>query len=213
MARKSYRHWTPRYIFDRAQELLYHRLYPDRPWLTKAANSMLPSLLKPTDTGIELGSGRSTVWFARYVHFLTSVESNVTWYEKVRRDLGRKGIENVRYILSTGGESGVDAKESYLAAIREAPDASFDFALVDGIFRDACAKALPRKIRPGGVLIVDNCNWFLPSRSSAPGSRTYAQGPASPDWAEFLQVVAGWRSIWTSSGVTDTALFFKPCPV
>jgi hypothetical protein len=29
-------------------------------------------------------------------------------------------------------------------------------------------------------------------------------------WKEFLEVVTGWRSIWTSNGVADTAFYYNP---
>ena len=78
------------------------------------------------------------------------------------------------------------------------------------MYRSACANAVLSKIRPGGVLVVDNVNWFLPSTTVAPGSRSLDEGAASELWREFEIAVSGWRRIWTSSGVTDTAFFLKP---
>ena len=66
------------------------------------------------------------------------------------------------------------------------------------------------KIKPGGILIIDNINWHLPSQSKAPGTRPAELGPATITWAEVWQELAGWRRIWTSNGVWDTAIFFKP---
>jgi hypothetical protein len=59
------------------------------------------------------------------------------------------------------------------------------------------------------MLIIDNVNWYLPCQSKAPNSRTAALGPKTPIWAEVAAELAGWRSIWTSSGVWDTAIFIK----
>jgi predicted O-methyltransferase YrrM len=87
---------------------------------------------------------------------------------------------------------------------------SLDFALMDGYYRDYAAKFIMPKVKPGGILILDNINWHLPSQSKAPGTRTAELGPATSTWAEIGQELAGWRRIWTSNGVWDTAIFFKP---
>ena len=67
------------------------------------------------------------------------------------------------------------------------------------------------KIRPGGVLIIDNINRYLPSRSYSPESRSPAEGPKGAVWKDVADRMSGWRYIWTTSGIGDTALFFKPC--
>lgn len=90
------------------------------------------------------------------------------------------------------------------------PDAGLDFALVDGHYRDYSAKFILPKIKSGGILIIDNVNWYLPSKSRAPNSRTRALGPNGKIWAEVAGELAQWRSIWTSSGVWDTAMFIRP---
>ena len=81
--------------------------------------------------------------------------------------------------------------------------------MIDGMYRGYAAQLVMPKIRPGGVMIIDNVNWFLPSRSHAPNSRSLAAGPAGPVWRAVAQDLAQWRTIWTSSGVWDTALFIK----
>jgi len=60
------------------------------------------------------------------------------------------------------------------------------------------------------MLIIDNVNRYLPCLSKAPSSRRPALGPVTPVWAEVADGLRGWRTIWTSSGVTDTAIFIRP---
>jgi predicted O-methyltransferase YrrM len=204
-------HRTPRYVYNRARQLIYERGHPDDPWLTPTAINLLGSLLRRADSGVEFGSGRSTVWFAARVSELTSVEHDERWYKTVSAKLKARGLCNVDYILAPEDQPMVRGGESaYARAALDFPDASIDFALVDGHYRDYSAKFILPKIKPGGMLIIDNVNWYLPCQSKAPNSRTAALGPKTPVWAEVAEELAGWRSIWTSSGVWDTAIFIKP---
>jgi hypothetical protein len=86
--------------------------------------------------------------------------------------------------------------------------------LVDGVtrLRADCALACVAKLKPGGVLIVDNPNWFIPRspKSRAPNSRGPVAGYASVAWSEFARQTADWQCIWTTNGITDTALWLKP---
>ena len=209
---RSFRHWTPRYIVNRVAEMRYQRLSPDEPWLTMQANQILLTLLKPEDVGVEFGSGRSTVWFAKRVRSLTSVEHNEQWYGKVQNLLATSGADNVDYILCPRDLPDAEGDRSaYVAVLDRFVSDKLDFALVDGVYRDHCALHALKKLRPGGVLIIDNVNRYLPSNSISPASRTMQQGPDGEVWRQVLNRLADWRSIWTSSGVTDTAFYFKPC--
>ncbi|HYE03560.1 MAG TPA: class I SAM-dependent methyltransferase [Phycisphaerales bacterium] len=207
---RSIRHWTPRYVRNRVAAALYQRRNMDKPWLTPAANSMLATLLKPTDAGIEWGSGRSTCWLAQRLATLTSVEHDPAWHGRVREMIAARGLTNVDYRLVTERDPEGPERSPYVRVCAEMPDRSLGFALVDGVIREFCALAVLPKLAPGGVLVVDNINWFLDHPTHSPASRV-GKGPANERWGEFVRHVAGWRMIWTSSGVTDTAIFFKPC--
>jgi predicted O-methyltransferase YrrM len=209
--RRAYSHLTPRYVFNRTRQVVHERAHPDDPWITPAAVALLARLLRPADRGAEFGSGRSTLWFAARVAGLTSVEHDPWWYEAVTARLSERGLGNVECILAPEDrpmERGGDS--AYARTALAFPDASIDFALVDGHYRDYSAKFIMPKIKPGGMLIIDNVNWYLPSQSKSPNSRTTALGPATPVWAAIWRELAGWRTIWTSSGVWDTAIFIKP---
>jgi predicted O-methyltransferase YrrM len=206
-------HWTPRYVYHRVRLLSHDRRNSGDPWLTPEANRLLSSLLRPSDRGAEFGSGRSTLWFAERVAHLTSVEHDPHWYDIVSRQLSERKLANVDYRLEPrdapeehGGRSG------YARAALRFPDASVDFTLIDGAYRDHTASYMLAKLRPGGLLIIDNVNWYLPSASSSPNSRSHRAGPEGAVWSEVFAELTAWRSIWTTSGVTDTAIFFKPVP-
>ena len=196
---RTFRHWTPTYVVDPLRAFGNQRRHPEWPWLTADMVRILQTWLRPSDRGLEWGSGRSTIWFAQRVASVFSLEHDDAWGKWVRATLSQHGLHNVEHHL-------IVSQEQYVTA----GHGEFDFILVDGMdgTRDLCALRAVSLLRPGGALIVDNCNWFLPSNSRSPNS--VRQSPATEKWAEFLAKVAAWRMIWTSNGVTDTALWIKP---
>lgn len=195
-------HWTPRYIVNRVRLSIYEKQNPNHPWLTHSAICLLSTYLKKSDIGLEWGSGRSTAWFAAKLQQLVSVEDNPKWYQIVKERLDNLKLNNTEYLLTSD-------RESYIGAAERFRENSLDFVLVDGNYRSGCAMKAVSKVRIGGVIVLDNANWFLPCNSHSPNSRTYQTGSASDEWQEFLERVNKWRVIWTSNGVTDTAFFIK----
>ncbi|MGQ9682039.1 MAG: hypothetical protein ACUVX9_05855 [Anaerolineae bacterium] len=169
--------------------------------------------IRPTHVGIEWGSGRSTVWLAKRAARLISVEHSSEWHARVQAWLTKEALLNVDYRLCpvSPGRSSYRAEEvAYVGVVTALPDESLDFALIDGRFRARCALAALRKLCPGGMLIVDNANHYLPSASRAPRSIAIDGVPPNKEWALFRRRVARWRCLWTSNGVFDTAIWFKP---
>lgn len=208
---RSFAHWTPRYLIDRSLEKLYRYRHSDMPWLTPLANKILASCLRSTDHGAEFGSGKSTIWFSKRVASLVSIEHNPFWYEKVRGELVKLGQSNVTYLLRPQKPGEDPIYSDYAREAQRFADSSLDFALVDGIYRDACGWLLLDKIAPGGMLIIDNINLYLPSTSRCPYSIQPDGSPVTSLWARLQSALRPWRCIWTSNGVSDTAIFFKPC--
>jgi len=189
----------------------YQKTCPDHPWLTRQANSILDTYLKKTDRGLEFGSGRSSMWFAQRIAHLTSVEHHEGWYKQVSQMFADNHVDNVDYRHCPKVAQDADpAGSGYVKVVEEFDPGSLDFALVDGIYRDHVAAAVLPKLRPGGVLIIDNINHYFPSGSHSPNSRSTRDGPNGDLWKRVHDEVSSWRYIWTSSGVSDTAFFFKP---
>lgn len=204
------RHRAPRYICARIQQLLYERSHPAAPWLTPQA-IRLDSMLPPSDHGLEFGSGRSTIWFARRVSRLIDVEHDPAWYEVLSDQLKKQSLGNVDYILARCDRAAdFGGGTEYARAALAFAGSSLDLALIDGVDRDYTARYALPAVKPGGMLIIDNVNWFLPSRSRSPASRTPALGPDGEIWTPIASKLARWRCIWTNSGVWDTAIYVKP---
>jgi hypothetical protein len=208
---KSIKHWTPHYAVSRSRVLLDQRLNPDHPWLTAQSVGLLDELLRPQDVALEFGSGRSTRWFARRVRHITSVESDAEWHKTGLERLKVEGLANVELLLRPMDVPDAEgSKSAYVRVLDGFGDSSLDFCLVDGMYRGACAVGVIPKLRTGGFLAIDNAGWFLPSTSRTPAARPLGAGGYDPDWDIFIAQTADWRRIWTTSGVTDTVLMFKP---
>lgn len=201
---RNFKHLTPYYIYQRIALIVYEKLNPNQPWITKESIDLINRLLKKTDVGVEFGSGRSTKWFLDRMNNLLSVESNKDWYEQIKDECKSEIINGrLQYEFAT-------SKEDYLSIINIIKDNSIDFCLVDGEYRDLCAFNMINKIKEGGLLVVDNINWLIPVRATkSPHMRTFDQGCESEIWQKFTEKVSGWRCIWTSNGVTDTAIWIK----
>ncbi len=206
---RSLKHWTPRYTLCRILHIQYRRTNPDHPWITKSANQILSSYLRSTDIGCEFGSGVSTLWFARQALHLTSIEHDEAWYNKVQLMIASNQVSNVNHILLSG--TGVD-NSPYVNLANTFEHESLDFVLVDGILRKYICLRIVDKIKPGGILILDDINRIFPSDSRSPGSmRNYNNFREKEVWAKVIELLSTWRRIWTSDGISDTAIFFKPC--
>lgn len=208
---RTFKHWTRQYVVARLRVIAHEALHPDLPWLTRDFCAFLGHWIKSSDVGLEFGSGRSTLWFARRIRRIVSVEHNRIWHARVSAMVEEAGVrDKVDYRLCEDGN--LESKESAYVRITEEFDAeSFDFVLIDGASREFCAMAAVRLLKPSGLLILDNANRYLPHEAAeAPGSRKPGEGCASEYWEAFASTVAAWRCIWTTDGVSATAAWFKP---
>jgi predicted O-methyltransferase YrrM len=207
----SIRHWSPRYLWNRGKEKLYRKNHANEPWLAPEAIRFLETYLKVSDIGLEFGSGGSTIWFAERVKHLTSVEHNREWYARITRRLEEKNVTNTVYLFvsKASGNAG-GANSDYVKVTEKIPGASLDFVLVDGTYRAQCVLHSLPLLKPGGMLIIDNVNKYLPSKSIAPNSRSLAAGAADTEWNQVLHLLKSWRYFWSGNGVSDTAIYFKP---
>lgn len=148
----------------------------EAPWLVYSAIHELSRRIKGDWSVFEYGSGGSTLYFAGRCARMISVEHDPKWYIRVRDELERRGLEHCTILLHlpestrdrtadpsdpqayVSGKLGYGRStfERYVRAIDACPDGSLDLVVVDGRSRPAClAHALP-KLRPGGLLVLDD---------------------------------------------------------
>ena len=137
---RPFSHWTPRYVVDRTKVFLDQRREPEDPWLTRQAIDIIEPLLRAGDDALEFGSGRSTLWLARHVKRLTSIEHDTQWHATITEKLRAANIVNVELLLRPMDVAEADGEKSaYVKVLDRIGTASIDFALVDGMYRNFCA--------------------------------------------------------------------------
>ena len=176
--------------------------------MTSDAIDLLEKLIRSDDVGIEFGSGRSTVWFCERVGYLFSVETDPAWYEWTRQALLSKNLNNFTFEC-VSMEEVEKTPEKYVNFFIKYRDNSFDFALIDGKLRAEATKTVLKKIKVGGLLIIDNINRYIPTETKAPASIGMLGVPSSNLWAEIYAELASWRCLHTSNGVCDTNIYIK----
>lgn len=198
--------WSPRYLKDRLASILYYFADSERPWLTAKANILLREFLQPDHKVLEYGSGRSTWFFAAHSASLISYEHNPQWHARVQKKLDERGASHVEYHFRGANDP------AYIHDVERYEPASFDVVLIDGWKRPETALNSILYLKPGGLMIVDNINWFIPNESRAPASiRAYERNnPAHVLWEKFDQLTSDWERVWTTNGVFDTLLLHKP---
>tara|TARA_Y100000814_G_scaffold131143_1_gene94894 strand:- start:13068 stop:13643 length:576 start_codon:yes stop_codon:yes gene_type:complete len=191
-------------VKNRVIQILHEKTHPNDPWLTRQSVHILADLLQDTDTGLEFGSGRSTIWFAQRTSRVISIEHDFKWYQSVGQkiqDLNLESKIDYRYC---------DNIADYVGQIDSLEDNSIDYCLIDGKARDECALKVLPKLKHEGILIIDNINLYLPNASRSPNSIRRFDNTNDSDWASVQVQIDSWEMVWTTNGVSDTALWIKP---
>ena len=121
--------------------------YPQLPWIPFNVINRMEQILSREWVMLEFGSGMSTLWYARRVKFLYSIEHDACWYRKISREIEKNHLTNVKYELR-----GLDD----YSQLDDLADKSLDFIVVDGAQRSACLTASLHKLKEGGYLYLDN---------------------------------------------------------
>lgn len=117
------------------------------PWYTFAAIEYLQGLDLAGRRVFEFGAGNSTLFWQERAAEVVSVETDPEWYEQI---LPRVRA-STRLVLCRD-------RDEYLAEIGRHPP--FDVIVIDGLWRKASARAALERLAPGGMLVLDNGDWF-----------------------------------------------------
>ena len=143
---------------------------PEMPWLGFSAVRSIERLLRPEWRLLEFGSGMSTVWFARRVAKVVSIETDADWHGRVAARLQRRGLsERVEHWLVPPNLEGLSSTLPQ----------GFDFALVDGMSRDVATALALSVVKPGGYIYLDNSDVPSAEYKTAREQLLEARDPAS----------------------------------
>ena len=198
--KRTFKHWTPRYILNRISLFIWEKSNPKLPWLTKDSIHIIENLISKKDNMLEFGAGRLTVWFSTRVNRLTSVETDKQWYVNVSKET--KNLDQIEILHLT-------EVSEFINFIRQLEDKSLDIVLIDGAYREICANSILKKMKSNGLIIIDNANWFLYNPHTHSPNSLKNHGEMNVEWKDFYSKTIDYRKIWTTSGVTDTLILIS----
>lgn len=153
---------------------------PDQPWISYDAAEAIDRHIDKTSCVLEFGSGMSTAWYATRAGHVLSIEHDAEWFAAVSHRLA--SLTNAELRLCETREVYLDIEDGEL----------FDLIMIDGAWRDDCARLATQHLAPGGVIYCDN---------------TDKQGGTSGDLAEARRLLIAFAEernlAWTE--ITDFA--------
>jgi hypothetical protein len=207
-----------RYIFYRLARPLLKLNYKifkwrhgETPWTTQASIKIFGRLLEKNMVGFEYGSGNSSLYFARKIKQLTSVEHDEKWYALISDRFKKRNISNIDYKLIRRNNIATPQNQytfyedynldknafqvmycfhEYFSFIRSFPDNHFDFIMIDGRARVECALNAIPKLKKDGIFVLDNSD--------------------RQRYKSIFQVLQNWPQVTTTTGLFDTTIWFKP---
>ena len=161
-----YRYFFKWRFYRTKNDTLFYRI----PWITFPAIHYLEKYIRNDMNVFEYGCGGSTLFFAKRVHEVISVEHDVVWYTKLTDYIKLQNINNVKLknieplkvdgveqLYSSGNESYSDLSfKNYVTEIENYPDNYFDVVFIDGRSRVACFLHSIPKLKKGGIIVWDN---------------------------------------------------------
>ena len=116
------------------------------PWVTYPFIDFLEGRFNKNINLLEFGSGYSTLYFSEMVSKVTAVEHNLEWYKKLI-DLVPENV----ILINTNP----DSVKTYFDCMKNLKE-TFDFILIDGIFRNECCYEAINLHSDIGVVVLDD---------------------------------------------------------
>jgi hypothetical protein len=184
------KNWSIKYIIGRIILFFYEFFFSNYPWITfRAVKILKKNMKKKKSSFVEFGCGRSTVFFSKLCQFVLSIEHDIKWYQKVRNEINKKKLTNVKLKLC-------ENRDDYINALDNYKNNSIDFILIDGKSRGKIANKVLQKIKIGGFLILDDAQRYIDNNNEN-------------EWFQFKEKVKNWEYIPTDNWVSRTDLWKK----
>jgi len=117
------------------------------PWIVPEAIQTLIYFLKPDHEVLEYGSGGSTLFFARRVKHVTSIDNSEVWAADVMKAAANKGLTNITMHVAPTTN-----------ACPKLTGQKFDVVLIDccEIDRRTVLRTSLELTHPGSLIVIDN---------------------------------------------------------
>jgi hypothetical protein len=169
---------------------------PRQPWWPYVAVRHVRDQVKPGMAVFEYGGGASTLWLTDLGADVTTVEHDPGWYQQLT-----EAAPTATILLRESQPSGTHASaketgyfDDYVDTITQ-QSRDFDLVIVDGRARVACVRAAVAKVKPGGLLILDD----------AEQPRYRAALDELADWPAFVG-----RGLKANCEIATTQVWTKP---
>lgn len=150
------------------------------PWLTFGAIDYIRRYISDTVRRgsfrvFEYGSGGSTIYWLHHNAQCTSIEHDTIWHSLISNRIDKKSHADYRLCMPQPDISDKPCNPSdpesyasgdvefmgysfrqYVQQIDSFPDDYFDIVLIDGRARPSCIKHSYRKVKKGGLLVIDD---------------------------------------------------------
>lgn len=162
----------------------------DLPWYTYPAIEFLDQLDLSGRSVFEFGAGHSTVFWAKRANRVVAVEHNEEWYDHLS-SLSILNRQNVTIQFRRD-------LDEYARTILDHHEL-FDVIVIDGSDRLGCARVSPERLKPGGLIVLDNSDSYLEVAQLLRN-----QGRVQIDFAGFgPQNLVAWRtSVFIEGNIT-----------
>lgn len=120
-----------------------------QPWLTYPLIEHLNGLDFSDKHVFEFGAGASTMYWSKRAKHVVSVEFDSAWYELLKEAVPG----NVTLLHESNGHR-------FSVAPKQFPARRFDVVVIDGAERYRCAQSALEVLAPGGMIILDNAEWY-----------------------------------------------------
>lgn len=159
------------------------------PWISFGAIDFLDEYLKHKNCKVlELGGGGSTLFFAKRAESVTCLESDENWFSDISVYIKNLGVTNTSIICKTYDKYDPEGFERslFFKELEELDSQLYDIIFIDNMdendfYRPKCFGVLEKKIKKGGIIIVDD-SWRYKGLRKVSLAKSYSvfesKGPA-----------------------------------